>query len=63
MREKHREPEVPEAVNTTPQMTCFRGEKSVHKMATGKSDDELIQFDNKMRIRTRSGNIIKVDGK
>ena len=24
--------------------------KSVHKMATGKSDDELIQLDNKMRI-------------
>ena len=29
--------------------------KSVHKMATGKSDDELIQSDNKMRIGTRSG--------
>ena len=24
--------------------------KSVHKMATGKSDDQLIQPDNKMRI-------------
>ena len=35
-------------------MTCFRG-ASVHKMATGKSDDELIQSDNKMRIWTRSG--------
>ena len=29
--------------------------KSVHKMATGKSDDELLQIDNKMRIWTRSG--------
>ena len=36
--------------------------KSVHKMATGKSDDELIQFDNKMRIGTRSGKFITVDG-
>ena len=36
--------------------------KSVHKMATGKSDDELIQSDNKMRIGTRSGQIITVDG-
>ena len=35
-------------------MTCCRG-ASVHKMATGKSNDELIQSDNKMRIRTRSG--------
>ena len=30
--------------------------KSVHKMATGKSDDELIQSDNKVRNWTRSGN-------
>ena len=40
-------------------MTCFRGAKRVHKMATGKSDDELIQLDNKMRIWTRSGKIQK----
>ena len=32
--------------------------KSVHKMASGKSDDELIQSDNKMR--TRSGKFIIV---
>ena len=43
------------SVNTTPQMTCFSQCKSVHKMATGKSDDELIQLDNKMRNWTRSG--------
>ena len=35
--------------------------KSVHKMATGKIDDELIQSDNKMRIGTRSGKFIIVD--
>ena len=28
-------------------------------MATGKSDDELIQLDNKMRIWTRSGKFRK----
>ena len=39
-------------VDTTPQMTCFRGAKVVHKMATGKNDDELIQSDKKMRIGT-----------
>ena len=33
---------------------CFKL-KSVHKMNTGKSDDELIQHDYKMRIGTRSG--------
>ena len=44
----------------TPQMTCFRG-ASVHKMATGKSDDELIQSENKMRNGTRSGKFIIVD--
>ena len=33
----------------------------MHKMATGKSDDELIQHDNKMRIGTRSGKITKVE--
>ena len=47
------------AVNTTPQMTCFRGAKRVHKMATGKSDDELLQHD-KLRIWTRSENFRKV---
>ena len=26
--------------------------KSVHKMATGKSDDELIQYDNKLELET-----------
>ena len=35
--------------------------KSVHKLATGKSDDELIQSDNKMRIGTRGGKFIIVD--
>ena len=39
-RENLVDDEVPEHrdshVNTTPQMTCFRGCKSVHKMATGK---------------------------
>ena len=35
--------------------------KSVHKMATGKSDDELIQHDNKMRIGTLSGKFRKVE--
>ena len=35
--------------------------KSAHKMATGKSDDELIQHDNKMRIWTRSGTFRKVE--
>ena len=28
--------------------------KSVHKMATGKNDDELLQPDNKLKIGTRS---------
>ena len=31
-------------------------------MATGKSDDELIQSDNKIRIGTRSGKFKTVDG-
>ena len=48
-------------VNTTLQKTCFRGAKVFTKMATGKSDDELIQHDNKMRIGTRSGQLIIVD--
>ena len=30
-------------------------------MATGRSDDELIQLDNKMRIWTRSGKFRKVE--
>ena len=34
--------------------------KSVHKMATGKSDDELLQHD-KMKIWTRSGKFRKVE--
>ena len=49
------------SVNTTPPMTCFRGAKVCTKMATGKSDDELIQLDNKMRIWTRSGKFRKVE--
>ena len=48
------------SVNTTPQMTCFRGAKRVHKMATGKIDDELLQHD-KMRIWTRSEKFRKVE--
>ena len=39
-------------VNTTPQMTNFLGAKRVHKIATGKSDDELIQYDNKLELGT-----------
>ena len=35
--------------------------KSVHKMAAGKSDDELVQLDDKMRIGTRSGKFRKVE--
>ena len=38
------------SVNTTPQMTYFLGAKRVHKIATGKSYDELLHHDNKMRI-------------
>ena len=48
-------------VNTTPQMTCFRGAKVCAKWLQGKSDDELIQLDNKMRIWTRSGKFRKVE--
>ena len=33
----------------------------MQKMATGKSDHELIQSDNKMSIGTRSGKFIMVD--
>ena len=35
--------------------------KSVHKISTRKSDDELMQLDNKMRIGTRSGKFRKVE--
>ena len=49
------------SVNTTPQNDVFSRCKSVHKMATGKSDDELIQLDDKMRIWTRSGKFRKVE--
>ena len=41
-------------------MTHFRG-ASLHKMATGKSDEELTHHDNKMRILTRSGKFREVD--
>ena len=37
-------------------MTSFRGAKRVHKIATGKSCDELLQHVNKMRIYARSEN-------
>ena len=36
-------------------MTCFRGAQVCTKWLQGKSDDELIQPDNKIRIGTRSG--------
>ena len=36
--------------------------KSVHRMATRKSDNELIQLDDKMRIWTRSGKSKLVHG-
>ena len=35
--------------------------KSVHKMATRKSDNKLIQLDDKLRIWTRSGKFRKVE--
>ena len=35
-------------------MTCFRG-ASVQNMATGKSDDQIIQPDNKLIFGTKSG--------
>ena len=44
------------SVNTTPQMTYFLGVKCVHKITTGKSYDELLQQDIKMRIWARSEN-------
>ena len=37
-------------------MTYFRGAKRVHKIASNKSYDELLQHDNKMRIWARSEN-------
>ena len=49
------------SVDTTPHMTCFRGAKVCTKWLQGKSDDELIQLDNKMRIWTRSGKFKKVE--
>ena len=42
-------------------MTSFRGAKRVHQRATGKSYDELLQHDNKLRISTRSGKFRKVE--
>ena len=36
-------------VSITPQMTCFRG-ASVQKLATGKSDEQFIQPDNKLKL-------------
>ena len=48
--ERERKSISPNAINTTPQMTCFRGAKRVHKIATGKSYDELLQHDNKITI-------------
>ena len=47
---------APLHVNTTPQMTYFLGAKCVHKITTGKSYDELLQHDNKMRMWGRSEN-------
>ena len=43
-----------ECVNATPQMTCFRGAKSVHKMATRKVmnwDSLIISLDTKWKIQ------------
>ena len=37
-------------------MTYFLGAKRVHKITTGKSFDELLQHDDKMRIWARSEN-------
>ena len=48
-------------VNTTPQITYFLGAKRMHKITTGKSYDELLQHDKKMRIWTRSENFRKVE--
>ena len=45
------------------EVTSFSRCKSVHKMATGKSDDELIQLDNKMRIWDTKWKIQKKSGK
>ena len=61
LEKEHSQLEDEERVNTTPQNNVFSRCKSVHKMATGKSDDELIQLDDKMRIWTRSGKFIKVE--
>ena len=40
-------------------MTYFFGAKRVHKITTGKSYDELLHHDNKMRIWARSEEIQK----
>ena len=40
-------------VNTTPQMTCFRGAKLCTKWLQGKSDDQLMQPDNKLKFGTK----------
>ena len=39
----------------------FPRRKTVHRMATGKSDDELLQHDNNFRIWKRSGKFRKVE--
>ena len=39
-------------LNTTPQMTCFRGAKVCTTMASGKNDDRSIQSDNKLGLGT-----------
>ena len=43
------------AVSMTPQMTRFPRCKSVQQNGTGKSDDQIIQPDNKLIIGTKSG--------
>ena len=37
-------------VSTTPQMTCFRGAKVCSKWLQERSDDQIIQPDNKFTI-------------
>ena len=41
-----------EGVNTTPQMMCFRGAKVCTNWLQGKSDDQIIQPDNKLELGT-----------
>ena len=43
---------TPVSVNTTPQTTCFRGAKVCTKWLQEKSDDQLIQPDNKLEQGT-----------